>query len=116
MLPLKQSEYWSVVMWTSLVFLLLSVCKFIFVLLFLLLAVDLSTGFVGAYFEYETPDIAVYINYFGISTMAGMVKVKTTNFMSSAFYGSVLGVFSEGVLSCGGVFKPTHLIAWLSVC
>ena len=46
------------------------------------LAVDISTGgSVGADFEYETPDIAVYINYFGISTMAGMVKVKTTNFM-----------------------------------
>ena len=78
-------------------------------LLFLLLAVDLSTGFVGAYFEYETPDIAVYINYFGISTMAGMGKVKTTNFMSSAFDGGVLGVFSGGVLSCGGVL-------WLSAC
>ena len=60
-------------MWTSLVFLLLSVCNFIFVLLFLLLAVDLSTVSVGADFGYETLDTAVYINYFGISTMAGMV-------------------------------------------
>ena len=72
-------------MWTSLVFLLLSVCEFIIVLLFLLLAVDLSTGSVGADFEYETPDIAVYINYFGISTMAELGKVLTTDFMSSAF-------------------------------
>ena len=91
-------------MWTSLVFLLLSVCKFIFVLLFLLLAVDLSTVSVGADFEYETLDTAVYINYFGISTMAGMEKVKTTNFMSSVYDWGVLGVFSGGVLSCGGVF------------
>jgi len=90
-------------MWTSLVFLLLSVCKFIFVLLFLLLAVDLSTVSVGADFEYETLDTAVYINYFGFSTMAGMEKVKTTN-LSSVYDGGVLGVFSGGVLSCRGVF------------
>ena len=54
----------SVVLWTSLVFLLLSVCKFIIMLL--LLAVDLSTGSVGA----------VYINYFLVSPqMAELGKV-----------------------------------------
>ena len=69
------------------------------------MAVDISTGrSVGAAFEYENPDIAVYINYFGISTMAELGKVLTTDFMSSAFGGGVLGVFSGGVLSCGGVF------------
>jgi len=91
-------------MWTSLVFLLLSVCKFIFVLLFLLLAVDLSTVSVGADFEYETLDTAVYINYFGISTMAGQGKVKTLNFMGSVYDGGVRGFLSGGVLSCGAVF------------
>ena len=65
-----------------------------------LLAGDLSTGSVGADFEYETPDIAVYINYFGISTMAGMGKVLTTDFMSSAFGGGVLGV---SVRACSAV-------------
>ena len=77
---------------------------------------DLSTVSVGVYFEYDTLDTAVYITYFGISTMAGMVKVKTTYLMSSAFYGSVLGVLIEGVLSCGGVFDLVgHQINWLSV-
>ena len=81
-------------------------------LLFLLLSVDLSTVSVGVYFEYDTLDTAVYITYFGISTMAGMIKVKTTYLMSSAFYGSVLGVLIEGVLSCGGVFD---LVGWLAL-
>ena len=60
--------------------LLLSVSAFIIVLLFLLLAVDLSTGSVGADLEYETPDIGVYINFFGISTIAELGRVLRQTF------------------------------------
>ena len=70
---------------------------------------DRSTVFVGADFEYETPDFAVYINYFGISTMAGMGKVLTTNFMSSAFGGGVLGV-SVGACSAVGACLALSLL------
>ena len=78
-------------------------------LLFLLLSVDLSTVSVGVYFEYDTLDTAVYITYFGISTMAGMVKVKTTNFMSSAFYGGVL-VFLVRACSAVGACLALSLL------
>jgi len=78
-------------------------------LLFLLLAVDLSTGSVGASFEYETPDIEVYINYFGISTMAGMGKVKTTNFMGCVLGGGVGGV-SGGAFSAVGACLALSLL------
>jgi len=60
--------------------LILSVSAFIIVLLFLLLAVDLSTASVGAGLEHETPDIGVSINFFGISSIAELVRVLRQTF------------------------------------
>ena len=82
----------------------------------------------GAYFEYETPDIAVYINYFanvvvvvamGISTMAGMGKVMTTDLMFFLFpYLGMLVLSSwwgRAQALSGGVLGSQWGRTWLSV-
>ena len=77
----------------------------------LFLAVDIATGdSVGAGFEYETPNIADYINYFGNAVVELVVAMGTQLFLVFLFSSKYLLLM---------FFLFTYLgmlVPWLSVC
>ena len=77
----------------------------------LFLAVDISTsGFVGADFEYETPYVVVYINYF-VSVVVELVVAMGTQLFLVFLFSSKYLLLMFFLFTYLGMLVP-----WLSVC
>ena len=77
----------------------------------LFLAVDISTsGFVGADFEYETPYVVVYINYF-VNVVVELVVAMGTQLFLVFLFSSKYLLLMFFLFTYLGMLVP-----WLSVC